>query len=274
MPEPTATVETKVEPAKVEDIVSRVAKFKEPENSKPSQTQDSLNSDKFDVRDIEKIADPIAKEYALKAYKSFEKDYRHKTSEIGEMRRTYEQKMLENSRWTPERVKSLLNDQEFVKSAETVAGLNQQIESGQHPQIPEAEKQKIKELDEQMKAILNQNAQLVRQQQHEQFKARYADYDPQAVDQLANDLLQGKVTATPEHLYKVLNFEKAIERAYKLGLEDRKVNTQEKVSSSSADGLNVATSKEAPKKNEGEHPQDFFKRILANNFAKSKTAGG
>lgn len=272
MPEPVVAPEVKTESVvqpKVEDIVSRVAQVKDT----PSQTQDSSHSE-FNVKEIEKITDPVAKEYAEKAYKSFQRDYTRKTQEIAEIRKTYEQKMAENSRWTPERVKSLLNDQEFVKSAEAVAGLNQSIEAGQQPQIPEAEKQKIKELDNQMKAILNQNAQLVRQQQHEQIKARYVNYDPNMVDQLAQDLLAGKVTATPEHLWKVLDYEKAVERAYRLGLEDRNTNTMEKRNASSAQGVEASLGKEPIQRKEGENPNDFFKRILANNIAKAKVAGG
>lgn len=275
---PEQAIETKVESVKevaselkTEDILSRVAKFKD---DKQSQTQDSShNEDFFDYKEIEKIADPVAKDLAFKAYKSMQRGFTRKTQEIADIRKTYEQKMAENSHWSPERVKALLNDQEFVKSAEVVAGLNQSIQAGEQPQIPEAEKRKIAELDNQMKTILNQNAQLVRQQQHEQIKQRYANYDPNAVDGLAQDLLQGKVTATPEHLWKVLDYESAVQRAYRLGLEDRKLQQTEKLNASTTEGVNVERSSEPMARGDKEHPNAFFKRILEQNLLKSKVAG-
>ena len=74
-------VEPKVEEVKEEDIVSRVSG-----EIKPVPKQET--NDIFNINDIDSIEDPKAREYAQKAYKSFEKGYQKKFQELAETRKT------------------------------------------------------------------------------------------------------------------------------------------------------------------------------------------
>jgi len=86
-------------------------------------------------------------------------------------------------------------------------------------------------------------------------------------------MMAGKIQATNEHLFKVVNYETAIRNAYQMGKEDRKLDIGEKVNASSeSETLSRTTGTSEPLvKAENENPADFIKRIIQTNLAKKKT---
>src|ERR1043165_3233507 len=84
------------------DLMTKITQFK-----KPVETTNVA----FDYKEIEGIKDQVAKEIAIKAYKSMQSDYTKKTQEIAEQRKSFEQKLQEAQTWSPERIqKELLNN--------------------------------------------------------------------------------------------------------------------------------------------------------------------
>jgi len=251
-----------VKPApKEEDLVTKVSKVEIKEPTKEVET--------FNVTDIDKIQDPEGKKYADQAYKSFQRGFNQKFQDLAVLRKEYEAKLAEPSNWTPERVQGLLKDEEFVKAAQSVAG----VKSDDYSALSDVEKKQLKEIQTQMSGLVNQNAQLLRSQEDEGLKGKYANYNSGAVDILTGDLLQGKVKATREHLHKVLDYDDAVRRAYELGKQDKKLDIQEKVTSISPEGVTAVSNKDVPEKEKGESDRNFFKRLVLDNAKKSAESG-
>lgn len=235
-------VEPKVEEVKEEDIVSRVSG-----EIKPVPKQET--NDIFNINDIDSIEDPKAREYAQKAYKSFEKGYQKKYQELAETRKTYEQKLAENIGWTKERMQKELKDPEFVKIAQSLAEEQEQVD-------PETVKIKQK-----VETLENQLASETMRRQDEILRNKYKDYDAGMVDDVVKDLQSGKIQATKEDFWKIIKFDDYMKRAYSLGKQDRKIDLDEKIQSSSAEGITATGSEEVPKPKEGERDEDYFNRI-------------
>jgi hypothetical protein len=271
------TPEVKVEEPKTvegqkpaEDLVSRVASFKPPAKEATPKTDEA-----FDYKEIEAIKDPAAKEVALKAYKSMQSGFGKKFQEVAELRKTLEAKASESANWTPERIQSLLNDPNFVKAAQQVTGTSasNQNQSGlsneEWSALTDNEKAQLTAMQHKINMLESINSQTLKLQQDETLKAKFANYDPRAVDLLTADLLQGKVQATREHLHKVLDYEAAVERAYQLGLTDGTKGKQERLNASSFQGSSAINSSERPQPNKDESNIGFFQRVARQRLSDS-----
>jgi len=264
---PTEQPAEAVQPNKEEqkpDLVSRVSQVK-PEETKPTDTAD------FNVNDIENIKDPEAKAYAEKAYKSFEKGYQQKYQEIAELRKKYETE--DTSNWTPEKIRSLTQDPKFVSAAqEVMSAQNAGLTEDEYSALTDTEKAQFKNMQQQINNMTQQNQALVTQQQDEGLKSKYSNYDSEAVNTAVSGLIAGKVVNTREWIHRALDYEDGIKRAYQLGLEDRKLDMGEKTNSISVEGnTNIQPSGEPLKREEGESPVEFFKRLGQKRLAESKT---
>jgi len=249
------TKETKPEEKEV-DLVTRVSQVKPEEKKEES----------FNINDIEKIEDPQAKEYAQKAYKSFEKGYQEKFRTLAEERKSWEAKRAEGDNWTSDKVQSLLKDPKFVDAAQSVLGQG----NDDYSALSDADKKQVQEAKLLAKQALEQNAQLLKAQQDERLQGKYANYKPEAVDILTADLLAGKVQATREHLWKVQDYDAAVRRAYKLGLDDKKLVNQEKATSMSIEGTTQQATEGAVEKEKTETDKQWFVRNALNRLVKSK----
>lgn len=242
------------------DLITRVSQFAS--ENKPSEKQEDSA---FNVNEIEKIEDPVAKEYALKAYKSFQADYTRKTQKLSEQQKQLEEKMKESSNWTPERIQSLLNDPTFVQAAQQITGTQnpEEMNEDEYSALSDSDKKKIDAVHREIQAMKNQNAQLVQKQQEEKLKSKYANYDPQAMDITTKEVLQGKRQITREDIWKSMDYEKAIDRAYQMGLKDKNEQTQEKIQSSSAEGLSTLP-QEKVDDDKKSSDRDHFAKIVLN----------
>lgn len=243
-----------------EDIISRSAKV--------VINQPKQDDDYFNFNDIEKISDPVAKEQAIKAYKSFERGYQKKFQDLAELRRSLEQAKASNSQWSPEKVQSLLNDPSFVNAAKQVAG-NGQVSEDDSSVLSERERATLLEMKKQMDMFAQQNNQLLRQKQHEELKQRYPNYSPDVVENTFNDYVSGKIQGGLEHIWKVVDYEDGIKRAYHLGRQDERQGIQTNVNASSfQQSPTVVPQQEPPKRQEKESSKAFLERILATNMMK------
>ena len=285
-------VEVKPEPT----ILERVAQFKPEPKVVPPATPPAEEG-AFNVRELEAIRDPMARAAAERAYKSFQSDYTKKTQAIAEKNRELDErkKALEtqavqaNQRtpWTADKIqKELLSDPTFVAEAQRLAQVNPApsnpnasgLTDDQWSALTSEEKakfnlmeQKLAKLEQQSKQSEQQAQSAIVQQQHQALKARFGDdYNSDIVDTTVRDVVDGRAQIGLEHIFKAINYENAINNAYKMGRLDEAVKLRDKQGNMSYDGGQVSGSKSTlePEKNEG--TQGFFKRLAISRLAESK----
>ena len=261
------TTEKKPEP----DLITRVSQFKKEEKPETITSQEAKDTFGLTNEDFEKVnTDPVLSKF----YKSMQADYTRKTQAVANDKKEADKIKAEFSSWTPERIQQLLNDQNFVNAAQVVmksqAPVNFEGTQEDWSVLSDTDKVKFQNLEREVSVLKQQNYQVRKIQEDETLKSKYTNYNPQAIDVLTAELLQGKVQATREHLWKVYDYDGAIERAYQLGLLDSKDGLREKVSSSSMEGTMATSSKEPLKKEETETDRGYFKRIFLNNLARQK----
>lgn len=258
-PEVTPVVENNAE-----DILKRVSGFQDENEEKVEVPQDF----KFDVNEINNIKDPTARKYAEDAYKSFQKGFNTKFQELAELRKGLESNIEQNkqpSTWTTEKVQSLLNDASFVQAAQNVANVP---ESDEYSALSDAEKAKLGAMEKEVLQIKALHNQMLKQQQDVDLKGKYVNYDPGQIDTLTADLIAGNVQATREHLYKIVNHDDNIRRAYELGRKDEKHGINEKVSQTSTEGVTAVATEANLVKEQSESSESFFSRLARKNLAK------
>jgi len=259
----------------LDDIVSKVLRSRPTTKTGTDNQPDS--EPKFNVNDIDKIQDPEAKKYAQEAYKSFEKGYQKKFQELSEERKKLEHSLESSNKWTPEKVQSLLSNQEFINASQAILQSSNPTEGAMSDNewsaLSDKEKVEIKSMKQELLAMKHEN-QLTKfnaelEKQNAELATKYADYDSTKVNQLRDGLLAGKIQATNEHLWKVLSYEDAIKKAYQMGKEDRKLDTATRVSSASpVANLSSTTQNNAgTKQADGESSKDYLRRILSEKLA-------
>lgn len=261
----------KVEGDGDKDLLARVNQAKDTIEIKPPAEGDFKG---FNYNDIEKIENPEAREQALNAYKSFQHGFNNKFQELADMRKSLEQQTNELSNWTPERVQKELQNPSFVQAAQNVVSTQSPNLSGgavkdeEWSALTESEKQSIvvaqkqaQEAQTQINQLMQQNQQILRQQQDEQLGTKYANYDAKVVDSLLNDMMTGTRIATREDIFRVVDYEQAMKRAYELGKQDRQPEIADKIQAASPDGYTVTQTGEPLAKQEGESNWDYFRRL-------------
>ena len=269
--EPTIT--KKSEP----DLITRVSQVnieKETTATKEPVEGIPVEEPKFDINDIDKIQDPQAKEQALKAYKSFQRGFNQKFQELAELRKNMEARtQQEKSAWTPDKVQQLLNDPQFVQSAQQVASQQNPPNSGltdqEYSALTDKEKAQLNGMQQELNQMKLQNWQMQQRQQDELLKQKYANYASDIVDTTIHKLVNNQIIATREDLWKVVDYNDAVQRAYQLGKQDRALENNEKQQSLSTEGFNATPqNKVEPEKNESS--QGFWKRIAQQRMAEFK----
>ena len=268
-PEPTQQEPVATEPSKEAesqqttpepDLVTKVSGFKA--DPKP-EDQISTDDIKFDFKDLDKVQTPEeARAYAEKAYKSLQSGFNSKFQQLAELRKSLEAQ----TEWSSDRVRNLLNDPKFVQAAQEVAGVSQQTDGiDDYSALTEAEKKQLQAMQSQVQSLANQNSQLLKEQQDKANTAKYNNYNPTAVDVLTQDLLSGKANATREHIWKVIDYDDAVKRAYEMGRNDRQSNLKENMNAVSPEGRTMASGTGLSRE-QNESNKNFLKRIMIKNM--------
>lgn len=252
--------EVKVEAPKQDDLFKRIA-------SKPAEQP--KNEFGLTSEDYEKVkTDPTLSKY----YKSMESGLNKKFQELAELRKTYEAKV--NEKWTPSKIQELLNNPDFVMSAQSIVQSQAPKGSGMTDQEWSALSDSDKAKFQQLEAKQNQMEQLLlkerQSKEDEVLKSKYPDYAPDVVDTTVSKLVRGEMNATREDIWKVINYDNHVRRAYELGKQDASVDVREKMGASSMDGFSTTTPQDKIEPIKGEKNSDFFRRIVLNNMLKNK----
>jgi len=260
--------EPKVEAPKVEEsLTSRASKVK---LDTPKPKEEPSNPFSLTREDWDKVqSDPSLKKY----YQSMLTDYQKKTSELSEQRRTIEQQK-QSANWTPERIQQLLNDPTFVQAAQQVASVQNPPNSGltdqEYSALTDKEKAQLNNMQNEVHQLKLQNYQMQQKQQDELLRQKYANYAPDIVDTTIKQLVNNEVMATREDIWKVRDYDAAVQRAYQLGKQDRQLENTEKSQSLSAEGYNATPQNAVPEINKGESTGNYFKRLAVARLAEFK----
>ncbi len=250
-----------------EDLLSRVTKFVETE-SPENKTDVDIDKGVFDdVKFLEKInsiEDPELKEHFLSMRKSAVRGLNGKFQEMAELRKDIQGLKEGNDKWTPERIQKLMNDSEFISAAQQVTGTA--VEDDEY--VPESVKNKLKKLDvleEQLGKWQNTLTTSQREQAHQVLSGKYGDYDREKIDEISGNLLDQKVAPSYEDIYKVINYDKNVKKAYEMGRKDAAQGIGEKVEANSFEGVNQTQNTDI--KPEGkETNKQFWGRIAQKNL--------
>jgi len=250
------------------DLLKRVAEFKiEPEVKK------EVVGNEFGIteEDYKKVqADPSLS----KLYKSLQAGAGKKFEEAAAIRKEIEAIKSQNGVWTKERIRAELNNPNFVNAAQQVAMEQAPPNSGLTDQawsaLSESDKARFHQMEQKTmqmeQLLLNQN----KVAEDTRLKAKYGDrYAPDIVDTTISNLVSGKVNATREDIWKVINHDDNVHKAYLLGKQDASVELKGKMGVSSPEGMS-ATPSEHIEPTKGESNQSYWKRIVLNRLSQKK----
>lgn len=245
-----------------DDLIQRISNFE-------NENKEILSSDngnvEFNTKELKAAIEELRGENPKLAelldmqQKSFNKGVSQKFEELSHMRKELQHnpQQLKQARFVANSIEDLLNNPEFVREAQSYQG-----EDDDDPVV-----QARKMADERIKKY--ENEQLAKQQQeqwnryHMELSSKYGQsYNPREIDQVASQLASGEIQATPEYIYKVLNFDKATKNSYQIGYREGLKIAKQKQNINSPESLE-ATTPITIKQEEGESNKDFFKKLSA-----------
>lgn len=284
------TTEVKTEQSQVtqtpQDLVTRVSQKSEPEKKtddltqRVSQVQDNISEFKNFEQDIEKITDPYARKMLESHYKNMVKGMNDKFQQIADLRKDIESRKPESSQptsWTKDRLRQALNDQTFASAVQEI--MQESAPNGwtgsqeEWSVLNDNEKAQFRHLQNEIRSLRSSQNQFQLQQADEKLKQKYPDYDSQKILSFEQEISAKGVDDLwrRELIHKALNYEKSIQRAYELGLQDKNTSVQEKVNASSPDFSHASqTVQPGLERKEGETGLDYFKRIARERLQSTK----
>lgn len=269
---PTVDTTVKVETAPEPDLLTRVSQFKLPE-------QDKINNPP-EQPEFANIKDPEAKKAAAEAVermrRGMQADYTKKLEEAHNL-------VNQSKSWTPQRIQQeLLTNPEFLSAAQMIQGQaapqERQLTAEEYSALTESEKAQLaavpmlKQELAQMKNLSAQqalNAQIA--QKDATLRAKFGDYDPQAINEAAKRFGSLTPADAREYIYKAAKFEEAVQRAYELGKQDGSGKLQSKINAVTPSGINAVNNEGVPTRNKGESTQSYFSRLGAFRLAQSRS---
>jgi len=249
-----------------DDLLSRVSNYKPKENTtKPDNKEVMFNPMDFD--NIDSVES--AKEYAQKAYKSFESGYQRKFQEIAELKKALEAQVSKSngkSEWTTQDIQDLMQNQSFLQAAQGIIQSQDQNNNSSYDDdysnLSDKDKQEIAEIKKQNAILLQQQNMFFQKQQDEMLKSKYPNYNQEAVDTITGELLKGKVKNTREYIWRAFDYEDAVKRAYDMGRTDERQGINENVNAASYEGTSTTTSA-GVKRDKNESGQAFMRRLYS-----------
>lgn len=266
------------EPVKVEeDIITRASKFIEA--NQPKETQHDgvdFNSQEFN-KILDGITDPVIKEQFIKKSKSLETGFNKKFMELASIRKEYESRLNQEQQWTPEKVQSLLQRSDFIEAAKAIVPSTppEGMTAEEYSMLSETEKQDLASVKQELGFLKNERMQTLKKEEDSRLMSRYSNYNPEAVDQLLNDMMNGKVQATREALWKVLDYEPMAKRVYAMAMADKQSQNQERVNASVVpSGASVVPNSDLPKQGTNQSSKQYFVELGKRRLAEAKQMAG
>lgn len=232
-----------------QDILNRASKL----DSKSENINDVTIDDIKSQIKLDDIKDPVARQFAERRAKELEAGFNKKYEQVANLKKQLESQASQPKPlvWDDQTLDKALQDPQFISLVQArqskTAPSTWEGSQDEWSALTTQEKAQFSEMNQRILSQESKMNQMLQSQEDERLKSSYPDYDPQAVNQIQSDLLSGRLTATREHLWKVANFDTAVQRAYRLGLEDKNGTLNEKFNaSSSLETFNVNNSGEVP----------------------------
>lgn len=262
---PSVIPEVKTVQAPEPDLMTKVSQFK----------RETSKEEIFNVKDIDKITDPAAKEYVEKLSKSLQGDYTRKTQELAEQRKLLEQA----KKWTPERIQQeLLSNTEFLEAAQQINATQNPPNSGltdeQFSALTDKEKAEMASLKSEVIQLKQTNQQTAIRaeitQKDAQLQAKFSDYNPVEIDAATQRLASMNLSDIREYVYKATMHEAHVQAAYEMGKKDGRGITENKIGGFSTNGSSTVGSNGVPTKEKGENDKEFFVRLAKHRLEESR----
>lgn len=252
-PAPTPT------PQAEPDLITKVTQFKRQEERKPEDTGGTF-------KEFDDIKDPLQRDLLIKREKERVADYTRKTQDLARQREDFNKQKQESESWTPERVKSLLNNQQFIQSAQQVTAYQNPTNSGltdaEFSTLTEKEQQGLVQMKSQINELQASNYVALVTQKDVQLQSRYSDYDSAKINSAFQDLIKMNAIDIREHIYKGISHDEHVKAAYEMGKSEALNKNQERKDGMTTIGSETVNSSDVPKRNEGENPRSYLERIL------------
>lgn len=247
------------------DLITKVSQFKkaEPENKDPELAN-------FDYKQIEGL-DAKGKELFIKYYKDEQRKFTKKFQDLADEKKNLDTER--NTPWTPERVNKLLADHNFLEAAKQVTAAQGQRQTDDTSLLTDEEKAKLAQVDqmkEEMSRLKVERLQNAILQKDTELKNRFADYEPKIVDNALGELAQMQPQELRPYIWKAINYERDIERAYELGRQEKNSSIQDKVNSLSSAFGNANPADILPARDKGETDQSYFLKLADRRLQESK----
>lgn len=275
----TVQADVIVTPVAEQDLITKVTQFK-------AQTQPVPENDiGFDYKEIEAIKDPVAKDIAIKAYKSMQAGVTKKFQEVAITRKEYEvknaeiqAKLADMQTWTPEKVQNyLLNNPSFLQSAQMMSTQTQQNPGGltdeQFSALTDKEKAELAQLPT-LKSEIDQlkqvNYQAMVTQTDNQLKAKYGNYNSQEVDAAIARLAQMNPLEIREHVFKSIKHDENVKNSYELRQQEIQQLNQTRINAISVDGAQAINNDGLPTRLPNENDRAWFEKLANFRLTQSK----
>lgn len=250
------------------DLLTKVAQFRSKQAKTQTQAPAEGQDIGFDYKELESIKDPVAKEIAMKAYKSMQSGVTKKFQEIAMTKKEYESKLSEMQNWTPQRIQQeLLNNPQFLQAAQQVAGSvpnpqNSGLTDEQFSALTDKEKAEITALKSTVNELKAINYQALISQTDSKLQAKYgAAYEPSSIDNSLKQLAGMQPHELREYIYKATNHERDVRDAYELGRQEATQRNQEKLNSFSPSGSQTTNNDGMPVREKGENDVTWFTKL-------------
>lgn len=260
-----------------EDIITRASKFIEA--NQPKETQHDgvdFNSQEFN-KILDGITDPVIKEQFIKKSKSLETGFNKKFMELASIRKEYESRLNQEQQWTPEKVQSLLQRSDFIEAAKAIVPSTppEGMTAEEYSMLSETEKQDLASVKQELGFLKNERMQTLKKEEDSRLMSRYSNYKPEAVDKLLEDMMNGRVQATREALWKVLDYEDMAKRVYAMAMADKQSQNQERVNASVVpSGASVIPNSDLPKQGTNQSSKQYFVELGKRRLAEAKQMAG
>lgn len=266
-----------------DDLISKVTQFEieqNPINKSPEAVDAELFNDKEFRAEIDRVksTNPELAKHMELLRKSAMTGVNNKFQQIAEMRKEIEavKAAAQTSRFKANSVDELMNNPDFINEAKArLATQRSPLEDDSS--LSDEAKQTINTLKAELDALKSgltekksQEANERWNSQHNALAMKYKNYDSKKVDEVAQGLISGKIQATPEYIYKVVNHDDNVRRAYELGRrEGSKVLGEKRQLNNSIDGVNAVALDNVVQEKE-ESNLNFMQKIISKRMAGAK----
>lgn len=263
------------------DLMTRVNQYKPApvtQNQNQNDPQIPFNYNDFDkITTIEQ-----AKEWAMNSHKSMESGYNKKYENVADLRKELESQkstLQEQVKWTPEKIKQLTSNEQFIQAAQQFSANNQPnpqssgMTDDEWSGLSDAEQGRFNRMEQMLSQQNQQMNQMLESKEDEQLSGRYANFDPKIVNQIQQGLLTGSIQPTRELLWKVYDYDNLAQRVYDLAKAEIAQQNAEKANAINPltnQGSFVNPTDAPPVKDKGKSSAQHFIDIAMSNLVKHR----